>query len=86
MMGSTIEVNASNWGKEVLKSDILTVVDFWHNRCSWCLRLNPIFSEVAEEYKGKNQVRQDECIRDSSQSRDCNSSRNYEYTHFDVLL
>jgi len=52
-MGSALEVNTSNWDKEVLKSDILTVVDFWHNRCPWCLRLNPIFNEVAEEYKGK---------------------------------
>jgi len=52
-MGSVLDVNTSNWDKEVLKSDILTVVDFWHNRCPWCLRLNPIFNEVAEEYKGK---------------------------------
>ena len=52
-MGSILDVNTSNWDKEVLKSDILTVVDFWHNRCPWCLRLNPIFNEVTEEYKGK---------------------------------
>jgi len=52
-MGSVSEVNTSNWEQEVLKSDILTVVDFWHNRCPWCIRLDPIFYEVAEEYKGK---------------------------------
>jgi len=52
-MGNVLEVNTSNWDKEILRSDILTVVDFWHNRCPWCLRLNPIFNEVAEEYKGK---------------------------------
>ena len=50
-MVSVKEVNASNWEQEVLESDILTIVDFWHNGCPWCLRLNPIFNEVAEEYK-----------------------------------
>ena len=48
-----MEVKASSWEKEVLKSDVLTVVDFWHDRCPWCIRLNPIFDEVAEEYKGR---------------------------------
>lgn len=52
-MGSALEVNAGNWKHEVLQSNMLTVVDFWHNRCPWCLRFNPIFNEVAEEYKGK---------------------------------
>ena len=52
-MGSVSEVNGGNWKHEVLQSDVLTVVDFWHNRCPWCLRLNPIFNEVAEEYKDK---------------------------------
>jgi len=52
-MGSVLEVKASSWEKEVLKSDVLTVVDFWHDRCPWCIRLNPIFDEVAEEYKGR---------------------------------
>jgi thioredoxin 1 len=52
-MESVLELNASNWEQEVLQSDILTVVDFWHNRCPWCVKLNPIFSELAEEYEGK---------------------------------
>lgn len=52
-MGSVLEIKASNWEQEVLQSDVLTVVDFWHNRCPWCIRLDPIFNEVAEEYRGK---------------------------------
>jgi len=40
-------------GKNVLKSYKLTIVDFWHERCPWCLKLNPIFDEVAREYHGK---------------------------------
>lgn len=52
-MGTVLDVNANNWEQEVLKSDILTVVDFWHDRCPWCLQFNPIFNEVSEEYKEK---------------------------------
>ena len=52
-MKSVLDVNANNWEQEVLQSDILTVVDFWHDRCPWCLRLNPIIDEVAKEYEGK---------------------------------
>lgn len=52
-MKSVLEVNAKDWEREVLQSDILTVVDFWHERCPWCLRLEPVYREVAEEYKGR---------------------------------
>jgi len=52
-MGTVPDVNANNWEQEVLQSDVLTVVDFWHDRCPWCLMLDPIFNAVAEEYKGK---------------------------------
>lgn len=52
-MKSVLNVNANNWEQKVLQSDILTVVDFWHDRCPWCLRLNPIIDEVAKEYEGK---------------------------------
>jgi thioredoxin 1 len=48
-----LEVNADNWDNEVLKSDIVTIVDFWHDRCPWCIKLEPIYNEVAEEYEGK---------------------------------
>jgi len=47
------DVNASNWTEEVSKPTVLTVVYFWHDQCSWCFRLNPIFSEIAEEFGGK---------------------------------
>jgi thioredoxin 1 len=48
-----LEVNANDWEKKILNSDTLTLVDFWHDRCPWCVRLNPILDEVAEEYKEK---------------------------------
>ena len=52
-MGSVLKVNSGSWEQEVLQSDVLTVVDFWHSRCPWCIRLEPVYNETAEEYKGK---------------------------------
>jgi len=48
-----VDINAANWDIEVRKSDILTIVYFWHSECPWCLRLNPIINEITEKYKGK---------------------------------
>jgi len=50
---SVIDVNAKNWEKEVLKSNVPVVVEFWHQRCIWCLRLTPIYNELSKEYEGK---------------------------------
>jgi len=52
-VSSVLEVNSDSWEKEVLKTEGLVVVDFWHEQCPWCIRLAPIFNEVAEEYKDK---------------------------------
>jgi len=49
---SVREIDAEEWNKEVLESNMLTVVDFWHEHCPWCIRLEPVLNEVAEEYKG----------------------------------
>ena len=48
-----LEVNADDWEKEILQPNILVLVDFWHERCPWCKRLEPIYNEVAEEYRDK---------------------------------
>jgi thioredoxin-like negative regulator of GroEL len=53
LMANYTEVNASDWASEVLKSNMLTVVYFWHDQCPWCIRLNPIFNDVTEIYRGK---------------------------------
>jgi thioredoxin 1 len=52
-MSAILEVNADNWEKEVLQSESLVVVEFWHEQCVFCKVLAPIFAELAEEYKGK---------------------------------
>jgi len=53
VMNTVIDVEAAGWEREVVNSDMLTVVDFWHDRCVWCKRLDPIYSELSGEYEGK---------------------------------
>ncbi len=52
-MHSVLDVKADDWEREILQSDTLVVVDFWHEQCPWCKRLDPIYNEVSEEYKNK---------------------------------
>lgn len=52
-MSIVIDADAEDWDRVVLGSDVLVVVDFWHERCPWCLMLNPILEEVAREYGDK---------------------------------
>lgn len=47
------ELDAEDWEEQVLKSKKLTVVDFWHEKCPWCLKLNPILDRIAHKYKNK---------------------------------
>jgi thioredoxin 1 len=41
---------------EVLKSDLLVLVDFWAPWCGPCLMIAPVVDEIAESYKGKLKV------------------------------
>lgn len=43
----------ANFDQEVLKSDKLTVVDFWAQWCGPCLALGPTIEALATEYAGK---------------------------------
>lgn len=66
VVNGSLDVNASNWEREVTQSTVLTVVYFWHSQCPWCLRLSPIFSEVAEEYEGKAKLVKLNILEDQS--------------------
>lgn len=52
-MKSVLEINAETWEQDILQSNILTVVDFWHNQCPWCIKLNSVLNEIAEDYKSR---------------------------------
>ena len=48
--------NDANFDVEVLKSDKLSVVDFWAPWCGPCLALGPTIDALATEYDGKVNV------------------------------
>jgi thioredoxin 1 len=48
-----VELNLSNWEEEVSRSNILTLVYFWHQQCPWCRQLTPILEKLAIDYLGK---------------------------------
>jgi len=50
-MSKVIELQADIWDKEVIKSETPVVIDFWHQMCGWCLKLNPLFDKLPEHFE-----------------------------------
>jgi thioredoxin 1 len=48
-----ITLTKENFEKEVLKSDVLVVIDFWADWCLPCKMMMPILEELDQEYSGK---------------------------------
>jgi thioredoxin 1 len=50
-MPKVIELQADEWESEVMSVDGSVVVDFWHQMCGWCQKLNPIFAQLPEHFE-----------------------------------
>ena len=55
-MSQIIQLNNETFEKEVLQSDLPTLVDFWAPWCMPCLMAAPILEELSEDYKGKLKI------------------------------
>ncbi len=56
MSEKTIEVTASTFDNDVLKSEQPVLVDFWADWCQPCKMLSPIVDQIADDYAGKLSV------------------------------
>ncbi|MFL3044926.1 MAG: thioredoxin [Candidatus Neomarinimicrobiota bacterium] len=56
MAENLIEFTDNNFDKEVLKSNLPVLVDFWAEWCGPCKMIAPIVEEIAGDYAGKVKV------------------------------
>ena len=47
------EISNNNFQKEVIKSDKITIVDFFADWCGPCRKLSPVMEEIEQELSGK---------------------------------
>ncbi|MFZ5982517.1 MAG: thioredoxin [Patescibacteria group bacterium] len=55
-MSNVKEISVADFEKEVLKSDLPVLVDFWAPWCGPCLAMAPVLDEVAQEMEGKMKI------------------------------
>ena len=65
-MSKPIAFTDDNFEKEVLKSDIPVLVDFWAGWCSPCHAVAPSVEAIATDYQGKVKVGKIDVDKDRS--------------------
>lgn len=48
-----LNINDEDFEREVIKSDIPVVVDFWASWCAPCRAMEPVIERLSREYEGK---------------------------------
>lgn len=51
-----VKLTKENFEEEVLKSEGVTLVDFWATWCGPCKMIAPVLEEIAKEFEGKVKV------------------------------
>jgi thioredoxin 1 len=51
-----LQFTDTNFETEVLKSDKLTMVDFWAEWCGPCKAIGPVVEELSKQYEGKANI------------------------------
>lgn len=51
-----LQFTDTNFETEVLKSDKLTMVDFWAEWCGPCKAIGPVVEELSKAYEGKANI------------------------------
>ncbi|HID56367.1 TPA: thioredoxin [Candidatus Poribacteria bacterium] len=54
--GNIMHITDDNFEREVIRSDLPVLVDFWAEWCGPCLMLAPIIEQIAQEYDGRLKV------------------------------
>lgn len=55
-MSKPIDLSPENFEKEVIKSEVPTLVDFWAPWCGPCRMMAPVLENIAEKFDGKFKV------------------------------
>ncbi len=55
-MSAVQEVSDASFDREVLKSDLPVLIDFWAPWCAPCRVIAPVVEQVASEYNGRLKV------------------------------
>jgi thioredoxin 1 len=51
-----VQLSDANFEKEVIKSEVPVLVDYWAEWCGPCKMIAPVLDEIAGEYQGKVKI------------------------------
>ncbi|MBU1854248.1 MAG: thioredoxin, partial [Nanoarchaeota archaeon] len=53
MTNNLVHLNQENFEKEIMKSELPVIVDFWAEWCGPCRMMGPVFEQLSSEYEKK---------------------------------